>query len=453
MELQKIKQNKTGSILAFGIPATIGMLMSSLITIVDGYFAGNYVGSKALVAINLGLPLLYFYLAVGLMIGVGGSVIAGIAIGSGERDKANRTFTQSMILAAIAGVSISVIAGIFFKPLMSFIKANGEVGELFRLYYSVFLFSAPLMIIDSCYGMFLRADGEPQIYMVFNAVSILLNAFLDFLFTAKLGFGIRGLIFASLISLSLSVLMITMYFLFRKGKSKKPESKSSHEHMEQDLQILLKFEKFSFNKETVLQTFFNGSSEFIGELAGCVSMFCYNFVLLKYTGEKGVAAFTILGYSIFIFNMITIGFGQGMCPLVSFCCGAKDFKLCTELRKITNYIVFSIGIVFAVTLFFGGKVYSSIFVKEIEIISMVSHGFRLFAAVFLIQGFNVIGSMYFTSLGKPKQSAVIASLRGIVILLALIFLFSALWGINGIWLTAPVTEALTLVATILFSIK
>ena len=87
MEIEKIKLNKTKSVLQFGIPATIGMLMTSLITIVDGYFAGNYIGSQALVAINLGLPLLYFYLAVGLMIGVGGSVIAGIAIGSRDRSR------------------------------------------------------------------------------------------------------------------------------------------------------------------------------------------------------------------------------------------------------------------------------------------------------------------------------------------------------------------------------
>lgn len=438
MELQKIKQYKTGSILAFGVPATVGMLMSSLITIVDGYFAGNYVGSKALVAINLGLPLLYFYLAVGLMIGVGGSVIAGIAIGNKDRNKACSIFTQSIVLTLLAGIAVSVIARIFFNPLMKFLRAE-EVADLFKLYYSVFLFSAPLMIIDSCYGMFLRADGEPQIYMGFNALSIILNGILDYIFTAKLALGIRGLIFASLISLSLSVTMNTLYFILHKSKSE------NH--------ILLRFTKFAFNKETVCQTFFNGSSECIGELAGCISMFCYNFVILKYIGYSGVAAFTIIGYSLFVFNMITIGLGEGMCPLVSFCFGAKDSELCIELRKITNRIVLVVGIIFAVTLSFGGKIYCSFFVKETEIINMVSRGFLLFAPVFLFQGFNVIGSMYFTSMNCPKQSAIIASLRGIVILLISIFVFSALWEMDGIWLTAPVTEAFTLVATILFCVK
>lgn len=439
MDIQKIKQNKTKNLFQFAVPATIGMLLSSLITIVDGYFAGNYIGSNALAAINLGLPLLYFYLAVGLMTGVGGSVIAGIAIGSSDKPKADRIFSQTMSLVVIVGVSISILAAVFFEPILGFFNADGEIKNLFRQYYRIFLFSAPLMIIDSCYGMFLRADGEPHIYLAFNSFSILLNAVLDYVFTARLGLGIRGLILASLTALSCSVLLSTFYFALRKSKDEN--------------QILLGFSKFKFDRESILQTFFNGSSEGIGELAGCISMFCYNIVLLKYAGTKGVAAFTILGYSLFVFNMIAIGFGEGMSPLVSFCFGGGEKTLCRDLRKLTNKIIFCIGVIFAAVLFFGGRFYCEFFVKESDIIQMVSRGFKFFAVEFLLQGFNVTSSMYFTSMAKPKQSAVIASLRGIVILLISIFLFAALWGLDGIWLTAPVTEALTLIATVFFCIK
>jgi Na+-driven multidrug efflux pump len=182
-------------------------------------------------------------------------------------------------------------------------------------------------------------------------------------------------------------------------------------------------------------------------------MYCYNFVLLKYSGQDGVAAFTILGYSIFIFSMITIGFGEGMCPLVSFCFGAKEVKLCRDLRKITNRFIFALGVIFAAGLFFGSETYARIFVKEGAVIGMVTHGLKLFVPVFLLQGFNMIASMYFTSCGMAKESAIISSARGIVILLISIFVFSALWGLDGIWLTAPATELLTLGITVYFSGK
>ena len=150
MEIEKIKLNKTKSILQFGIPATIGMLMTSLITIVDGYFAGNYIGSKALVAINLGLPLLYFYLAAGLMIGVGGSVISGIAIGSRNRSRANNTFSQSMFLVLCVGIAISLAAFFLFNPMLRLLKAQGEVAVLFKQYYSVFLLFLKINQIKVC---------------------------------------------------------------------------------------------------------------------------------------------------------------------------------------------------------------------------------------------------------------------------------------------------------------
>ena len=147
---------------------------------------------------------------------------------------------------------------------------------------------------------------------------------------------------------------------------------------------------------------------------------------------------------------IAIGLCEGMAPLVSFCFGAKEKKLCIDLRKITNRIVFCVGVVFAITLFFGGRFYCSIFVDDTQIINMVSRGFKIFALEFLLQGFNLAGSMYFTSISCPKQSAVIAFLRGILILLITIFVFPSIWGMDGIWLTAPVTETLTLTAALIF---
>ena len=438
MDIQKIKNQKVANLLQFAVPTTIGMILTTLVTLTDGYFTGNYVGSAGLVAVNLGLPILYLYLAVGLMVGVGGSVISGIENGSGNHKKANDIFNQSLVLTLLVTAGISVLLGLFFNPVMKLLRVPGEVAPLFRDYYSVFLIFCPLMVLDSVFGMFMRADGKPQVYMGINILTVILNAVLDYVFAAKLGWGIRGIAFASLGILFLSVVLCSIYFL-KAGKA--TEEKGLH------------IAGFEWHRAEIARTFLNGSSEFIGELAGCISMYCYNFVLLKYSGEAGVAAFTVLSWSIYVFSMIAIGFGEGMSPLVSFCFGAKEYKLGVQLRKITNRFVLAIGVIFAVTLFFGAEIYAHIFVKESEIIALVVHGFKLFAPVFLIQGFNTIGSMYFTSCGMAKESAVISSARGLVILLISIFVFAALWGLDGIWLTAPVTELLTLGITMYYSRK
>lgn len=197
----------------------------------------------------------------------------------------------------------------------------------------------------------------------------------------------------------------------------------------------------------------NGSSEFIGEIASCISMFCFNLVIMKHLGVDGVTAFTVVGYTAYIFSMIVVGFGQGICPLVSFVFGAKDVPLAIKIRKQTNKLVFAVGIIFALTLFFGANTYANIFVKEVSVQKIISSGIKLFSGTFLITGVNVIGSMYFTSCGKALPSAIISALRGIVLLNIAIFIFPVLWGLTGLWILTPIVEFLTAIVTSIFCIK
>ena len=146
--------------------------------------------------------------------------------------------------------------------------------------------------------------------------------------------------------------------------------------------------------------------------------------------------------------MVAIGFGQGLTPLVSVCWGAKEQKTAMELRGITNKVLFTIGVLFALFFFMFGKRYAGMFGCGDSIADMVSAGFRFYAVTFLFMGYDVINSMYFTSCGDARSSALISSLRGIVLLLGFTFLFSALWGMTGVWLAAPATEVLTTMVSV-----
>ena len=428
MDIREIKENKLKTILQFSVPSIIAMLLQTAITITDGYFTGNYVGENALAAINLGLPILYFYLGVGLCVGVGGTVICGRLLGAEEKHKASEVFSQTLATAVAICILTSIAVFLLFSPILKVLRADGELSGFFTQYYRIMLFTYPLIVVGTILGMFLRVDGKPQICMLVGILSSVLNAILDFLFVGRLSMGVQGSAIASLIVQIIGVCVQLVWFLRPAGS--------------------IGFRCFRFDKAVSRETILNGSSEFIGEMASAISMFAFNYVLMKYVGSEGVAAFTILGFAVYGYSMVAIGFGQGLTPLVSVCWGAKEQKTAMELRGMTNQILFTIGFLFAVFFFIFGKRYAGMFGCSENVADMVSAGFRIYAVTFLFMGYDVINSMYFTSCGDALSSALISSLRGIILLLGFTFLFSALWGMTGVWLAAPASESLTMIVTV-----
>ena len=433
MDIKMIKENQLKTILKFAIPSTIAMLLQTAITITDGYFTGNYVGENALAAINLGLPILYLYLGLGLCIGVGGSVISGRLLGAKDKNKASQVFSQTLVTVVIVCIIISLAVLFLFTPVLKLLKAEGELSAYFTEYYKIMLLCYPLMVISTILSMFIRTDGKPEMCVTVIIASCILNIVFDYIFVARLALGAKGSAIASLIVQGFAVIVQIIYFL--KASSN------------------IKFKSFRFDSAVAKETILNGSSEFIGEMASAISMFAYNFVLMKYVGVEGVAAFTVLGFAVYGYSMITIGFGQGLTPLVSVCFGAKEYKTAMKLRIITNRILFVIGALFAVTFWILGRRYAVLFGCSTSVADMVSSGFRILSISFLIMGYDVTNSMYFTSCGDALSSALISSLRGIVLLLAFILIFPVFWGMTGVWLAAPATEVLTAIVSVFLIMK
>lgn len=424
MNLENMKSNKIKMILQFSIPSIIAMILTSLISVADGFFIGNYVGKEGLAAVNLGLPIVYLFLAVGLMVSVGGISIAGVLLGGKDIKKCNDVFNQTMSTTIAANVLLSIIMWFCLEPLCDFLNAKGQTGTFFKAYYGIMLLELPIRMINSSFGMFIRGEGKPQYFMKMNALNVLLNIILDYIFVRWFQWGVQGVALASLLSVVVTLLFVIRFFV---KKSK-----------------VYKIRRFTFSADVLRSTLFNGSSEFVGEMSLCISMFAYNYVILKYIGINGVTAFTIVGYIAFIFNMVVIGFGQGIVPLVSFSYGAEEPLLAIHLRRLTNFMVLAVGGVVMLLVAAGAGGYSSLFVKSEEVRTMVGAGAAIFGLSFLFSGTNAIASFYFTAIGKAKESAVISSARGLVILLICIFTLPSMFGMVGVWLVAPVTEVITL---------
>ncbi len=424
MDLERIRNNTAGMILQYSIPAIIAMVLTSLITVVDGYFIGNYVGEQGIAAVNLGLPVIYLFLSVGLMVSVGGVAIAGMALGAGDMEACGQVFRQTIVTTVVAAVMTGLLVALFFEPVLDVLGAKGLVREYFRTYYGILLLELVVMVVNSSFGMFIRGEGDPQYYMKVNVVSVLTNIALDYIFAAVLRAGIAGIASASLISALVSLGLILFFFL-RKAK-------------------VYRLGRFSFSLDVLRRTLFNGSSEFIGEMSTGIAMFAYNYVIMRRIGVSGVTAFTIVGYVSYVFGMIVVGFGQGASPLVSFSYGAGEHGLAGRLRRRTNGMVCAIGAAVFVVMGFLSEWYSGLFVKNDAIRGMVQSGMMIFMVSFFFSGINAVTSFYFTSIGKSLESAVISLSRGLVVLLACIFVLPAYLGMTGVWLAAPVTEFVTI---------
>lgn len=427
MDLEQIRQNRTKMILQFSIPSIIAMILTSLVTIADGIFIGNYVGKEGIAAVNLGLPIIYLYLGVGLMISIGGVAISGMALGSGDKKTSNQVFCQTIITTTVFSILISFAMLFCFQPMLTVLHADGQVISHFREYYQIMLLELPVMVVNSSLGMFIRGDGSPKYYMQVSMINVLLNIVLDYLFAGKLYQGTAGIAFASLLS-AMTSLFCLLYYFWKKAR-------------------IYHFGKFRFSWEICVRAILNGSSEFIGEISTGITMFAYNFVIMRKIGVDGVTAFTIVGYVAYAFSMVIIGFGQGASPLISFCYGAEEKDLSADIRKRTNRYVFGAGVVVFLLMAAGADWYGGIFVQNENVKEMIHSGILTFMISFFFSGINAITSFYFTAIGKALESAVISSSRGLVVLLLCIFTLPALFGMTGVWMAAPVTEVVTLIFT------
>lgn len=427
MNLEQIRQNTGRVILQFSIPAIVAMLLTALITIADGFFIGNYVGKEGLAAVNLGLPIVYLYLGVGLMVSIGGAAIAGMAFGSGDRQGCNQVFRQTIATTAALSAMISVMMVFCFRPMLSVLRADGLVIRYFREYYQIMLLELPVMVVNSSFGMFIRGEGNPKYYMKVSILNVVLNIILDAWFTVSLRWGAAGIGMASLLSALVSLLGI-LYYFWRKAE-------------------VYQLGPFRFSGGTCIQSILNGSSEFIGEMSTGIAMFAYNLVIMQRIGADGVTAFTIVGYLAYGFSMVVIGFGQGASPLVSFAYGAGEKGLAVKIRARTNRYVFGVGAAVFLVMTGSSGWYSRVFVQNEAVERMVRSGMLIFMSSFFVSGVNAITSFYFTAIGRAFESAAISFSRGLAVLLLCIVALPALFGMTGVWLAAPVTEVITLLLT------
>lgn len=401
-------------LLLFTLPSIIMMVFTSIYSVVDGFFVSNFVGKTPFAAVNFIMPVLMILGSIGFMFGAGGSALVSKTMGENDLDKAQRLFSLFVYSTAVCGVIVAVVSFIFLRPIAELLGAEGEMLDSCVAYGRILLAALPFYMLQFEFQSFFITAGKPQLGLAVTVVCGLTNMALDALFVAVFAWGLAGAAAATVVSQILGGVIPLVYF-GRKNSSQ------------------LRLTKTQVDGKALLKACSNGSSELMSNISTSVVSMLYNFQLMRYAGEDGIAAYGVLMYVNMIFLAIFIGYSTGIAPVVAYHYGAQNHP---ELQGLLKRSCAVIG-VFALLMFALAELLArplaAIFVGyDQELVAMTQRAFMIYSFSFLFSGIAIYGSSFFTALNDGLTSALISFLRSLVFQVAAVLILLIFWEIDGI---------------------
>jgi len=415
----------------YAIPTVLSGWIYAAYTLIDGIFIGRYVGETALAAFNLIVPMLSIAYAISLMVGIGGSTMVSRMLGEKNPKQAQALFTQAFYLLIVLGLGLSAIFGFGAGFLAHQLGATDELYPLAKNYLEIIAIFNTFATLGYALELFLRVDGAAHVGMYAFAFGGIVNISLDYLFIVLLQWGMIGAAFATGISYGIAALvMINYHFKYAK---------------------VVRFCKdaFKFGNKWYEMSF-NGSSEFLGELAPAVSLSIFNYVILKEYGKDGIVAFAILEYLTLATVITLVALVQSMQPIISYENGARNLKNMRAIFRFGLIIVFSLALISVIIILTQSKTLFHLFIPDgnpdsLELLSSVVFWYAIAAVPASI---NLAIAGYFTAIEAPLRSMIIALARSWILLLGAIWIGVMLFGGQSIWYSLLVAEMLTLIISI-----
>lgn len=405
------------------------MIFTSIYGVVDGIFVSNFAGKTALAAINLIWPYVMVIGTVGFMMGTGGTALISKTLGMGDKQKANEIFSMLTAVCIVAGVVLSVLAIIFMEPVARLLGAEGDMLHGCVVYGSILMTACPAYIIQFAFQSFCVTAEKANLSLTMTVVSGICNIAMDALFIAVFRWGLVGAAVATAAAQYIGAVIPIVYFL-RPNKS------------------LLRLGRFKFDRKALLRTCTNGSSEMVNNLSMSLVSMLYNWQLMAYAGEDGIAAYGVIMYVNLIFLSIFIGYSIGTAPLIGFNHGAQNHK---ELKNVTvksMVILTASSVAMVIFALLMAKPLASVFVSyDPGLMEMTVRGFAIYSLSFLLCGFNIFASSMFTALNNGLISALLSFVRTLLFQVAAVMLLPLIWGLDGIWFSVAAAELAALVLT------
>ncbi len=406
-------------------PTTVSMLFISFYTVVDGLFVGRFVGENALAAVNIAFPVLSVIFGFSVMLGSGGSAIVGALLGRQKIKEAKENFALIVAAGIFTGLVLSLLFISFIKPIVILLGASDALYRDCYDYVFIIALAAPFIILNDILEIFMRTDGSAGISLGLAVFGGILNIILDYILIVQYGLGIAGAAWGTAISFIVPSFFATFYF-----------AKKSR---------ILRFVKPVFNLPVLLKTCSNGLAEMVTRFSTAFTTFLFNIMTMKYLGEAGVAAISVILYAQFLMISVYLGFSFGCAPLISYNYGARDKEqLRKTMRYSGNFLLVSSAIIFVFSMLGAPYIVAAFVGRGTEVFAIATGGMRIYSFCFLFIGFNIFTSAMFTAFSNGRVSAAISLMHSVVFLFAGITLLPLLFGVDGIWLAMPAAEAATL---------
>ena len=420
-------------LLRFTAPSIIMMVFTSIYGVVDGFFVSNFAGKTPFAAVNFIMPVLMILGCPGFMFGTGGGALIAKKLGERQPRTANEIFSMLTVCAVVLGLALEVLGIAFLPAVARLLGAEGEMlGNCVR-YGRIVLLALPFYLLQYYFQCLFATAQKPKLGLYVTVAAGVCNMALDALFVGVFHWGLAGAAAATAFSQFVGGVIPLVYF------SKKREGS------------LLAFSRFRFNGKALAKTCSNGSSELMSNISMSLVSMLYNTQLMRYAGEDGVSAYGVLMYVSMIFMAIFIGYCVGSSPIVSFHYGAENRQ---ELHGLLRKGLTILSVT-AVAMFAAGELaarpLAQLFVGYDEgLLAMTVHAFAIFSFSFLLSGFSIFGSSFFTALGDGLTSALISFLRTLVFQIAAVLIFPLIWKLDGIWLSIVAAEVMSVLVTAFF---
>ena len=421
-----------GRLLRFTFPSIIMLIFTSIYGVVDGFFVSNFVGKTPFAAVNFIMPFLMILGCVGFLFGTGGGALIAKTMGEGKRERANELFSMLIYVSIGCGLVLAVVGLLFVRPIAQFLGAQGQLLEDSVTYGRVILLAIPAYVLQYEFQCLFATAEKPKLGLYVTVAAGLTNMALDALFVAVFSWGLVGAAAATALSQCVGGILPLIYFA-------RPNTS------------LLRLGKPIWHLRSLFQACANGSSELMSNVSMSLVSMLYNWQLLRYAGEDGVAAYGVLMYVSLVFQAAFLGYSVGTAPVISYHYGAANHRELQGLLHKSLHIIGCFALAMCLAAELLARPLSLLFVSyDPQLLSVTLRGFAIYSFSFLFSGFAIFASSFFTALNNGLVSALISFLRTLVFQVLAVLIFPLIWQLDGIWLSMVAAEVMAVGVSVVF---